>query len=525
MLFFCAKIPTMRKAVIYARVSSGRQEREGFSIPAQIEYLTEYAKRNNFSIESMFVEAETAKKAGRKEFNRMLKYIDEHADIDAILAEKTDRVYRNLKDYLTLDEYKHLEVHLVKENMIISENASSHVKFMHGIKVLMAKNYIDNLSEEVKKGKNRKAKEGYYPQQAPVGYMNTDGKEGKRIIVPDPDKAKYIKRLFELYATGVYSVAEVRKILYAEGFNHRGKAYSKPKLQYILHDCFYIGKFIYNGVVYDGKHEPLISVDLYNRVQKMFNYSRARTHDTEFLYTGLIRCGHCGCQMTAELKKGKYVYYHCTGKRGGDCKRDWIREEKLDKVFKELIEKIPNPDSTLWGLIREGIKEARKLKSEYAESSTDEIQKQIKRLQNRIDNLYTDKLDGRISEEYWKEKHNKWYEEKEELIEKLGSINKSDRTFDEGTNLLENFCKNAPQLYLEASPKVKRQILKIIGSNFTYKDKKLSVELSSVFDIIINNPFSKNGGINKPKLELVEMLEKVITKDFVEQLRALKFAA
>ncbi len=483
----------MKKAVIYARVSSGRQEREGFSIPAQIEFLTEYAKQNNFSIEEQFVEAETAKKAGRKEFNKMLKYIEANG-IDAILAEKTDRIYRNLKDYLTLDEFKHLEVHLVKENMVISEHASSHVKFMHGIKVLMAKNYIDNLSEEVRKGKNRKAKEGYYPQQAPVGYMNVGGSEGKRIIVPDPEKAKFIKRLFELYSTGVYSIIECRKKLYAEGFNHKGKPYSKPKLLYILHDIFYIGKFTYNGVVYDGKHEPIIDVELFNSVQKLFNQSKARSHDTEFLYTGLIHCGHCGCQMTAELKKGKYVYYHCTGKRGGDCKRDWIREEQLDEVFTDLIRKIPNPDNGLFDLIRKGIKEARRLKGEYEESSVEDIQKQINRLQARIDNLYTDKLDGKISQEFWKEKHNKWYEEKEELIQKLSSINKADRTFDEVTNILENFCKHAPQAYLEACPKTKRQILKIIGSNFTYKDKKVSVVLTSVFDLLINNPFSKNGG-------------------------------
>ena len=138
------------------------------------------------------------------------------------------------------------------------------------------------------------------------------------------------------------------------------------------------------------------------------------------------------------------------------------------------------------------------IESELIEKVTDkakkEIQKQINRLQVRIDNLYTDKLDRKITEEFWKERHNKWYEEKEELIQKLSSINKADRTFDEGTNLLENFCKHAPLLYEKACPKTKQKILKIIGSNFTYKDKKLSVVLSSVFDLLINNPFSKNGG-------------------------------
>lgn len=130
-----------------------------------------------------------------------------------------------------------------------------------------------------------------------------------------------------MYSSGVYSVSELRKKLYEEGFNRKSKPYSKLKLLYLLHDCFYNGKFVYNGVVYDGKHEPIISVELYNTVQKMFNQSKARSHDVEFTYTGLLKCGHCGCQLTAELKKGKYIYYHCTGKRGGTCKKDWIREE------------------------------------------------------------------------------------------------------------------------------------------------------------------------------------------------------
>ena len=106
----------------------------------------------------------------------------------------------------------------------------------------------------------------------------------------------------------------------------------------------------------------------------------------------------------------------------------------------------------------------------------------------------TDKLDGKITEDYWKEKHNQWYEEKDALYEKLQSINKAGRTFDEGANLLENFCKVLPDEYLKAYPKKKQQILKIIGSNFTYKDKKLSVELSSVFDLLINNQYFNNGG-------------------------------
>ena len=167
----------MKTAVIYARVSTGKQEKEGFSIPAQIKFLKEYAKNKLFDVKEMFVEAETAKKAGRKQFNKMLAYISEHK-IDAILVEKTDRIYRNFKDYVTLDDFKELEIHLVKENTIISDKSSSNTKFLHGVKVLMAKNYIDNLSEEVTKGLREKVSQGIYPQKAPVGYINTKNEAG-----------------------------------------------------------------------------------------------------------------------------------------------------------------------------------------------------------------------------------------------------------------------------------------------------------------------------------------------------------
>lgn len=157
----------MKSAVGYGRISSKKQEDEGFSIPAQVKLLKSYADKNDIKLEKIFTESETAKKAGRKAFNEMLAYIKKHK-INTILVEKTDRLYRNFKDYVLLDDYD-LEVHFIKEGSILSKNSKSHDKFIHGIKVLMAKNYIDNLSEEVKKGLREKVSQGYYPQKAPVG--------------------------------------------------------------------------------------------------------------------------------------------------------------------------------------------------------------------------------------------------------------------------------------------------------------------------------------------------------------------
>ena len=345
----------MKLAVAYARVSSKKQEDTGFSIPAQIQLFNTYSERVNLKIVKIFEENKTGGKVGRKVYNEMLAYLKEH-NIKDVLVEKTDRIYRNFKDYVVLEDLTQnndLTIHLVKENVILSKDATSHEKLVHGFKVLIAKNYLDNLREEVNKGREAKIKEGGYPHKAPVGYYNDTNKETKKKeIFVDKKKAKYVKRLFELYATGVYSVDELRTKLFEEGFNNKGRPYSKPRLLFVLKDVFYIGKMRIKGVIYQGKHTPIIDIDTFNRVQKMFNTSKARTHDVEFAYKGLIKCGHCGCQLTAELKKGKYIYYHCTGKRGGTCKSDLIREEKLDEIFLELIEKLPDPDKGLFEEIK-----------------------------------------------------------------------------------------------------------------------------------------------------------------------------
>lgn len=515
----------MKVAVAYARVSSKKQEDTGFSIPAQIELFKQYSEKSGIQIAKVFVENKTGGKVGRKVYNEMLAYIKQN-NIKDVFVEKTDRIYRNFKDYVVLEDLSqnfNLVVHLVKERVILSKDSTSHEKLVHGFKVLLAKNYLDNLREEVIKGREEKIREGGFPHKAPVGYYNdTDKKTKKKEIFVDEEKAKFVRRLFELYASGAYSVDELKTKLYNEGFNHNGKPYSKPRLLFVLKDVFYIGKMKIKGVVYDGKHTPIIDIDTFNRVQSMFNQSKARSHDIEFAYTGLLTCGHCGCQMTAELKKGKYVYYHCTGKRGGNCKADYIREEKLDEVFLELIDKLPNPDDGLFEELKEASKEIRQMKAEYEEASAEEIQKQIARLQTRIDNLYIDKLDGRISKEFWQEKHNLWYNEKDKLIEKLKIISNTSRTFDEGSNLLENFCKYARQEFLQASGKKKRAILKMLGSNFTYKDKEVSIVLTSVFNYLLNSSFVKHGARELPKSELykiIENLEILINQDFINQFR------
>jgi site-specific DNA recombinase len=207
--------PARRQAVTYARVSSKEQEKEGFSIPAQLKLLKEYAAAQGFAVANEYVDVETAKQTGRTSFGEMVAYLKAHPSIRVMLVEKTDRLYRNLKDWVTMDDLD-VEIHFPKEGVVLSRESRSSEKFMHGIKVLMAKNYIDNLSEEARKGMQEKAEQGIWPTKTPLGYRNIIGPDGKKIIAVDIAVAPIVVKLFEWCAGGI-SLKEAAKKAQAAG--------------------------------------------------------------------------------------------------------------------------------------------------------------------------------------------------------------------------------------------------------------------------------------------------------------------
>lgn len=234
-----------------------------------------------------------------------------------------------------------LKVHFVKESVVLSRDSRSSDKFMHGIKVLMAKNYIDNLSEETRKGMLEKAEQSIYPSFAPLGYRNVMGPNGKRIIEADPDIAPIITQIFQWYASGECSIIEVTDRARQTGLVSRGAKtpISKSNIHKLLRKRVYTGDFDWNGKTYRGSHQPLISTELFDRVQEILDgrfTTKQKVVKHEFAFPGLVSCGHCGCALVAEKKKGKYVYYHCTGNKG-KCQEPYAREEVLEKCFADLL--------------------------------------------------------------------------------------------------------------------------------------------------------------------------------------------
>jgi len=238
-------------AVLYARVSSKEQE-EGYSIPAQLKLLRDYAVMKGLKVVQEYTDVETAKRAGRSSFTSMVNFLKKESKAvspdqacRALLVEKTDRLYRNFKDAVILEDLD-LEIHFVKENQVFSHESRSSEKLFHDFKVALAKNYIENLSEETKKGMIEKAKQGIYPSYAPYGYINVEC-NGKRCIQPDPERVMLVQQLYKSYATGTYSLLELTKKAHEEGLVYRrtGTKVGKSMVHKILTNPIYYGEFVW----------------------------------------------------------------------------------------------------------------------------------------------------------------------------------------------------------------------------------------------------------------------------------------
>jgi len=390
--------------VIYARVSSKEQEIEGFSIPAQLELLRDYANKQGLKALQEFVDVESASTSGRTGFGQMLGFLKKNrSKCQTILVEKTDRLYRNVPDYATVDELG-VTIHFVKDGTTLSPDSKSSEQFIHGIKVLMARNYSQNLGEETLKGMLQKAKSGLYPSNAPAGYRNVEGPDGRRIIVPDND-APTIARLFEEFSTGRYSLKTLAAKARQEGWTIGGRRLHRSTLHLILHKRIYTGDFDWDGVTYQGRHEALVSRELWETVQTLF-HRRGETkqhrikHD--FAFTGFIRCGHCGCGLVGELKKQKYVYYHCTGHRG-KCEEPYTREEVVQDHFAAALKELVIPPCVLkW--LQESVSQSDLSERAARDREVKRLEEQHRRLESKLEVIYEDRLEGRISPEMYDRK-------------------------------------------------------------------------------------------------------------------------
>jgi site-specific DNA recombinase len=508
--------PARKQAVVYARVSSKEQEKEGFSIPAQLKLLKEYAAANGLAVAQQYVDVETAKQTGRAAFGEMVGYLKSHPSVRVMLVEKTDRLYRNLKDWVTVDELD-VEMHFPKEGVVLSRESRSSEKFMHGIKVLMAKNYIDNLSEEARKGMQEKAEQGIWPTVAPLGYRNITGPDGKKVIATDPDVAPIISKLFEWYATGQYSLKEVAQKARDAGFIYRRTGARVPvsAVHTILRNRLYTGWFEWNGKLIKGRHQPLVSEELWERVQGVLdgrNANKAKRGKHNFAFSGLIACAKCGCSVVGEIKKQRYVYYHCTGyadKCQGNpasCRRSYVREELLEKQFTELLGQLRFDNDVLeW--VRESLQASHTDERREHEEAVRRLQAEHKRLGDRINAMYLDKLDGRVDGAFFDKMSAQWREEQNRCLREIAWHESAEQSYmDEGVQILE-LAQNAQKLFERQEPREKRRLLNFVVSNCTWEDGEVVATFRQPFDLLaettaISMRFAADNKSNSAKSEI-----------------------
>ena len=351
------------KCVNYARVSSREQEETGYSLQSQGKLLNSYSENRELQIAKLFSVSESASGTkSRQVFKEMMEYIKKNA-IKVIVVEKVDRLTRNLRDAVIINEWVNEDperaVHFAKESWILTRDSKSHEKFIWNIRVSVSQFYTDNLSEEVKKGQKEKISQGHLPTKPPYGYK-TIGEKGKKIHIIDEKNAVLMKKVFEFYATTNYSLKKLAITMFDLGMQSpHGKQYSVSRLADMLNDPFYYGKLRWNGTIYPGKQEPIISKDLFDQVQLTLKSKSTPKYSKHlYLFKGLIRCEECKGVVTWE-KHRNIIYGHCNHYR--NCsQKTWPKEYELDNQIAEYIGNLQINNKRIADRIKKALKESHK---------------------------------------------------------------------------------------------------------------------------------------------------------------------
>ena len=339
---------------LYARKSSEQTERQALSIESQVKEMLQIAERDGLEVVDIRREAHSAKDSGQRPvFKEILEDI-RRGRFNGILTWAPDRLSRNAGDLgsiVDLMDQKHLlEIRTYGQQFRNSPNE----KFLLMILCSQGKLENDNKSINVKRGLRTRVEMGLWPNPAPTGYLKEKRSDRKCQTLIDPDRAPVIKQMFEKVA---YEKWSGRKIYHWLKFdlNFRTAAGHKHlslgNIYKLLENHFYYGVFEYpkkSGNWYTGKHESIITKELFDQVQAQVKSQVIRAESKEFAFTKMMLCGLCGSGITADEKFKKqqngnvhrYVYYGCTKVRDKDCKCGHINEVDLIKQFEQLIDKI-----------------------------------------------------------------------------------------------------------------------------------------------------------------------------------------
>ena len=282
-------------------------------------------------------------------------------------------------------------------------------------------------------------------------------------------------------------------------FRKSGTTVTKSTVHKMLTNLLYYGDFDWTGKRYQGIHAPLISKELFTHVQEvLMEKGQHRTHRQKhrWAFQGLLTCGHCGCAITAEIKKGRYVYHHCTGYKG-KCPEKYVREEDIAAQFGVALEAIHLDGDILTWMVT-ALKASHSDTKRYHNEMITALQKQYQRLQHRLDAMYIDKLDGTISQAFFDQKSSEWRSEQADILRKIEQHQRANQTYvDEGVRLLE-LAQRATRLYERQEMREKRRLLDFVFSNSTWKDGCLIPTYRKPFDMlaVTNEAYRKERAVS-----------------------------
>jgi len=370
------KVPV--KYLLYARKSTESDEKQALSIDSQVKEMLAIAERENLEIVEIRRESHSAKDSGQRPvFKEILEDLRRER-FNGIIVWHPDRLSRNAGDLGSLVDL--MDQHLLHEIRTYGQTFTNtpSEKFLLMILCSQAKLENDNKSINVKRGLKTRVEMGLWPAPAPAGYLKEKRMDRKCETLIDSERAPVIKKIFEKVA---YEKWSGRKLYYWLKFELNFKVLPSKKhlslgnIYYLLENHFYYGVFEYpkkSGNWYQGKHEPLITKELFDLVQVQLKGNELKTRqEKEFAFTRLMTCGLCGSGVSADekykkLKNGKintHVYYGCTKARDKNCTCGYINEDDLIKQLQKLVDEVVLNETGIVKKIKEEVSRYKKFQS------------------------------------------------------------------------------------------------------------------------------------------------------------------
>ena len=462
-----------------------------------------FALKEGYNVTGIYIDdGYTAKNTNRPKFQQLLTDIkSKKNNINAVIVWRCDIMVRNNNIYHStivpkFAKYGVLLLSATENNDI----TNPYGRYIRNTQINNAELESELTSIRTKENLKEKARQGYFPGSIPpVGYKRVI-ESGRKIIVPDETKSTFIKEVFQLYIDG-FSYKEIALNLAQKGFTHNNKPCSRKLIENILtvYDVFYIGKFTFKGEIYNGKHEPIISLEKYSEFKKVReNKFVTKTTKHNLLYKGMIVCPKKDKLFVGEVQKGvnksgEYTYYRCHHKCEfcNNCKRI-IKADIIDVAVIEAIKSITITEEKLKE-IRESLKGILFRNNQLNEKRKIEIDAQLTKLNNRLSALYDDKIDGLISQDVYIKKRNTWQSQIDDLMIELTAINKTNTELFNRIEVMLELCKDLVNTYLVHTDDKKRILLKLLCSNFFYNGSKIVITIKEPFKALMNFAIFKNG--------------------------------